>query len=124
MSYLEKFLSLISTQAYAGCSPGDGGINLFDCLLLNSQGETVKDTFDTPATLVNIIVQNVFVVAGVLIFIFIIFAGFKFAMSGKSEGKEGAKEIIEAVAIGFLVMFSAYWIIQIIEIVFGLENII
>ncbi len=121
---LEKFFSLISTPVQAGCNPGTDDFKLFDCLLLNSSGETVSDTYDTPATLVNIIVQNVFLLAGIILFLMIIFAGFKFAMSGQAAGKEGAKDIIKAVAIGFLVLFCSYWIIQIVEAVTGIPNII
>lgn len=125
MNLLQKFLSLVSTQAYADCNPGgDGNFQIFDCLLLNSGGETVEQTYGDPATLVNIIVQNVFMIAGALMFIFIIYAGFKFIVSSESGAKENSKEVVEAVAIGFLVMFSAYWIIQIVEVIFGLGNII
>lgn len=125
MNLLQKFLSLVSTQVYAGCNPGSGSdFQIFDCLLLNSGGETVEQTYGDPATLVNTIVQNIFVVAGALMFVFIIYAGLKFLISPESAAKEDSKQIVEAVAVGFLVMFSAYWIIQIVEVIFGLGNII
>lgn len=120
---IEKILSFFSTPVQAGCNPGTNDFKLFDCLMLNSS-ETVKDTYDTPATLVNTIVQNVFLAAGIILFLMVIFAGFKFAMSGKAAGKEGAKDTIKAVAIGFLVLFCSYWIIQIVEAVTGIPNII
>lgn len=117
---IEKILSLLSTSVYAAsCQPGTNGFNLFDCLVLNSGGDTVKEQYNDPATLVNVIVNNVFVIAGILLFAMVIFAGFKFAMSGKSAAKEDSKNILEAVGIGFLVMFSAYWIIKIVEAVTG-----
>lgn len=121
---IEKVLAVFSTPVQAACSPGGGNFKLFDCLLLNSSGQTVKSVYDTPATLVNTIVRNVFLVAGIILFLMVIFAGFKFSMSGKSEGKEGAKDIIKAVAIGFLVLFSSYWILQIVEAITGVPNII
>jgi hypothetical protein len=96
-----------------------------DCLILNPEsGETVKDVYKDPAVIVNLIVRNLFVLAGVAIFLMIIYAGFKFAMSPESKDKEDAKSIAQGAGIGFLIMFSAFWIIQIIEIVTGLQNII
>ena len=110
-------------QVYAQCdtigeSNSGDGLNLGDCLKLNS-GQTVSDVYKTPADLINVIVPNLFVVAGVLLFLMIVYAGFKFSMSGGSKGKEDSKDIIKSALIGFMVMFSAYWIIQIIQVVTG-----
>lgn len=104
----------------SNCNPSSEGVNLLDCLMLN-RTQTVEEVYKEPATLVNVIVSNVFVVAGIILFLMVIFAGFKFAMSPQSAGKEDAKKIIEGVVVGFLVMFSAYWIIQIIEVIIGME---
>lgn len=104
------------------CNPSGGDINLFDCFILNPQeGTTVADVYDTPATLVNTIVTNIFLLAGVILFLMILFAGFKFAMSPQSKGKEDAAEIGKAAGIGFMIMFSAFWIVKIIELIIGTE---
>ncbi len=111
------------------CNPAsDSNLNLFDCLILDSsKGDTlentVKGTYSTPAVLVNVIVRNLFVLGGVILFLMIILAGFKFAMS-PTNAKEEAKKIATGAGIGFLIMFSAYWIIQILETVTGIGNII
>lgn len=108
----------------SGNNSGEG-FDLIDTLILNPQtGDTVADKYDQPATLVNILVSNVFVASGVVIFLMILFAGLKFALSPESKGKEDAKKIAEGAGIGFLVMFSAYWILQILQIVTGIENLI
>jgi hypothetical protein len=99
-------------------------LNLIDCLILNpDSGDTVAGVYDTPAVIVNVIVRNLFVFGGIILFLMIILAGFKFAMS-PTGAKEDAKKIAEGAGIGFLVMFSAYWIIQILEILTGIQNII
>ena len=99
-------------------------LNLVDCLILNpDEGNTVAGVYDTPAVMVNVIVRNLFVLGGIILFFMIILAGFKFAMSPTSA-KEDAKKIATGAGIGFLVMFSAYWIIQILEILTGIENIV
>lgn len=102
------------------CDPGGSDLNLFDCLRLNDQ-QTVKEVYNEPADLVNVIVSNVFVAAGIILFLMVIFAGFKFVMSSQSAAKEDSKKIITGVVVGFLVMFSAYWIVQIVEIITGME---
>jgi len=106
------------------CDPSKS-LNLVDCLILNpDDGSTVAGVYDTPAVIVNVIVRNLFVFGGMVLFFMIILAGFKFAMSPQSKGKEDAKNIIQGAGIGFLIMFSAYWIIQILEILTGIPNII
>ncbi len=108
-----------------GCNPASGELNLVDCLILNPEkGNTVKEVYGTPAVIVNVIVRNLFVLGGIVLFLMIIVAGLKFAMSPESKGKEDAKNIAQGAGIGFLIMFSAYWIIQILEILTGIPDII
>jgi hypothetical protein len=102
----------------AACNINGKSLNLADCLILKPGGKTVAETYDQPSDLINIIVPNVFVLAGIFLFLMTIFAGFKFAMQG-SKGKDDAKGIIQTVIVGFLVMFAAYWIVQIIELLTG-----
>lgn len=104
-------------RAYAACTAGEGGINLGDCLTLKD-GSKVSDTYQNPAVLINLVVRNLFVFAGLIVFLLILYAGFKF-ISGGAKGKDEAKTMMEAALVGFILMFSAYWIIQIIEIVTG-----
>lgn len=106
-------------KAFAACDPSVAGINLGDCVEL-SDGRTVSEAYDTPATLVNLIVSNLFVVAGILIFLFLIAAGFKF-ITGDSKGKEESKSIFTGAIAGFAVMFAAYWIVQIVQQVTGAD---
>ncbi len=116
-SLLSNLHSQLVQPAYAACGNATGSLNLGDCLLL-SPGKSVSTTYNEPADLVNIIVPNLFMLAGVILFLMIIFAGFKFAMQG-TKGKDDAKGIIQTVLIGFMVMFAAYWIVQVIEIIIG-----
>ena len=102
------------------CNPSSGDMNLIDCFILNPEkGNRVADIYKDPATLINVIVTNIFVLAGVILFFMVLLAGLKFAISPQSKGKEDAKGIAEAVGVGFLVMFSAYWIVKIVEIIIG-----
>lgn len=106
----------------SGCAPGSGFISLGDCLKLSNDTK-ISDTYSTPAFLVNLIVRNLFVVAGVVLFFMILLAGFKFITGGK-KGLDEAKQIMTAALVGFLLMFSAYWIVQIVKIVTKTDLII
>ena len=114
-----KLISTVFAQENP-CGAGEGGgINLGDCLKL-SDSSKVSELYDTPATLVQIIIRNMFPISGVVIFLMIFIAGFKFVTKGK-DGIEDAKKIMTATVIGFLVMFSAYWIVQIISLLTGIN---
>lgn len=99
------------------CQTGSANLNLADCYALNAN-QTVSEVYTSPAVLVNLIVRNIFVVAGILLFFLFMYAGFLF-ITGNVKGKDKAKEVLEAALIGFFVMFAAFWILQIIKVVTG-----
>lgn len=114
-------LSLIP-KTYAQSSPcgaGAGEIDLGNCLKL-SDSTNVSEVYDSPAFLVNLIVGNIFVVAGIIFFIMLIYGGFKF-ITGSKKGAEDAKNTIQTALIGFVIMFAAYWIIQIVALLTGID---
>lgn len=99
-------------------------------MALLAQGVDIKGvfppatTFKTLGDLVNVIVKNVFVLAGVLLFVLLIFGGLKFIISsGGGDEKEigQSKNAITAALIGFLLIFAAYWIVEIIQFITGVE---
>ena len=104
------------------CDPGSGGITLGSCLKLSNDSK-VQDVYTTPSFLVNLIVDNLFVAAGIVIFVMVLLAGFFFITGGK-KGLEQARQILLAVLVGFGIMFAAYWIVQIIKTVTGADILI
>lgn len=99
------------------CDITRSNINLGDCYALNGE-QTVKDVYTDPSVLVNLIVRNVFIIAGIVLFLLCIYAGFLF-ITGGVKGKDKAQEVFQGAIIGFIVMFAAYWIVQIIKVVTG-----
>lgn len=91
--------------------------NLNDSFILRP-GVKVSDVYDTPADLVNLITNNLMVVGGIIIIFMVILAGFKF-LGDTAKGKEEGLNIIKTALIGFILMFSAYWIVQIIQVITG-----
>jgi hypothetical protein len=114
-----NLLKYIVKPAYAVCEAGDGGVELGECLRLNND-TAIRDVYDNPAFLINLIVRNLFVLAGIMLFFFLILAGYKFLTGGK-KGVDEAKTIATNAILGFILMFSAYWIVQLINILFGVE---
>lgn len=116
-------MSNLSYLLVAACdpnaSPGDGGVDL-GCLLKLGNGLAVKDVYTSPAFLVNLIVYNLFVIAGVLLLFFLLLAGYKF-ISGGTKGKDEAKGIIQSALVGFILMFTAYWIVQVVQLITGVK---
>jgi hypothetical protein len=111
-------------QAYAQCAPGSTtGSNLGDCLLLNTSGDKVADKYDTVTTIVNPIVANVFIFGGIILFVMVFYAGFKF-ISGGSKAKDEARTMLTTAIIGMIIMFIAYWIVQIVKYVTGTNVLI
>ena len=79
-------------------------------------------TFPTAGSLVSVLVFNVYVVAGVLLLVLLIFGGFTFIIgAGQDDPRkvdQGKKAVTYAV-VGFLVVFASYWIVQIIQVMTG-----
>ena len=117
-SLLSKFIP--KAYAQVNCKAGlTGGFDLGDCLKL-SDSTPVKDVYTNPAFLVNLIVSNIFIGAGIFLFFVILLAGIKFLTQDK-KGVEEAKTMVTTAIIGFVIMFSAYWIVQIVALVTGAD---
>ena len=133
---------------YAHCSPGatnvcsDGtvqsctpsgfqppcgsGINIGAAFRL---GEKNTDKSINTAThlnsvgnLISTILPNVFVIAGVIIFFFIILGGFTMITSaGNPEKQKEGSAMITGAVMGFVIIFGAYWIVQLLEWILGVS---
>ena len=93
-----------------------------------AQVKVVTDVFKTPfqyiLTLVSVIVSNLYIIAGIVMLFLIIFGGFGIisgAGSGDQQKTAQGKQALTSAIIGFLIIFTSYWIIQLIELVTGLS---
>lgn len=80
--------------------------------------------FQSPGALISTLLPNVYVAAGILLFLLLIFGGFSIIMgAGGGDAKKAAQgqKAATAAVIGFLIIFASYWIIQIIQKLTGLE---
>jgi hypothetical protein len=74
------------------------------------------------AYFVSVILSNSVAIAGVMLLFLLIFGGISIMIGSGSGNKEdvgkGKKAVTAAIA-GFLIIFCAYWIIRIVEIITG-----
>lgn len=76
----------------------------------------------SPAGFLNRVMQFAFPISGLLLFLMIVWGGFEM-LSGATTQKsiEQGKNRIVAALIGFLLLFVAYWIMTIVETIFGVK---
>ena len=88
-------------------------------------GQNFGSPFGTTRTLgdlVSLIIQLALVGGGLLLFFIIVYAGFDLMVgAGSKDPEKIAKRVKSArmAAIGFGVIFVAYWLIRLIEEIFG-----
>ena len=78
-----------------------------------SQSPTIYD-------LISKILPNAYIIAGVILFIYMIAGGFMVISSaGNPESAKNGQKIVTNAIIGFVIIFTSYWLIQIISVVTG-----
>jgi hypothetical protein len=83
----------------------------------------IKQTSDISSKLISSFSSNAVIVGGVLFLIMAIVAGYHMlSNSGDAEKFAAGKDIITYAMIGFLLIFGAYWIIQLIQFMLGLSS--
>ena len=90
---------------------------------------SIGEGFDSPwgkdkglADLVSVVLSNAIVIAGLIVFLLFLGGGIAvIAGAGQNNPETAAKgkQAVTAAAIGFIIIFASYWIIQIVEIVAG-----
>ena len=64
----------------------------------------------------------VFPIAGIILFVVLILGGFQILVgANNSKSLEEGKQRITAAIIGFILLFAAYWVAQLLEIIFGIR---
>lgn len=89
----------------------------------------IGDQFNSPfgktiglGGLVSIILSNAIIIAGIILLFLLIFGGISIIMgAGQGNPEKSAKgqKAVSSALIGFLLIFAVYWIIQIVEVIFG-----
>jgi len=84
--------------------------------------ENFKFADKTVADIVSDLLPYVLTLSGIILFLILIYGGFDLLTSGgNSEKVKRAQEKIVSALIGFLIIFLAYWITQLLEVIFGIS---
>lgn len=85
--------------------------------------ETYK-SFSTFGDIVNVIIKNAFVLAGIISFLLLVFGGFNVILaagSGDTKQLEKGKGTITYAVLGLILIVTSYWIVQIMETITGIS---
>jgi len=78
--------------------------------------------FTTTADIINSALNYIFPIAGLILFFVFIMAGFNFLTAAGNEEKiKKAQTQITNAAIGFVIILVSFWLIKLIEYVFGIR---
>ncbi len=84
--------------------------------------KTVGDIYPNFASFLNLFIPLAFIGSGLILLFLLIGGGFSIiASGGNAKTVEQGKNQIAGAVIGFLLIFAAYWIIQIIQTITGVQ---
>lgn len=132
MSIKLIFRSLIATLGVLFMSPAlvraadtdpgvtKGMLDNFNTAIFDGAAPNVALT--TPRGILGRLLPYLFTIAGLVLFVMIIWGGFEMLTGAANpKSQEAGKQRITAAVIGFLLLFSSYWIAQIVEAIFGVS---
>jgi hypothetical protein len=80
------------------------------------------DLSTTPGKIITDLLPIIFSLAGLILFGMLIAGGFQMMTSaGNPKGADAGKARLTSALIGFLIIFIAYWLTQIMQIIFGIK---
>jgi hypothetical protein len=93
-----------------------GGDDIFE-----DEASAYADQLSTPGGIVSRLLAFAFPLAGLILFVMLVWGGFEILIQAPSKkGIDAGKQRVTAAIIGFILLFSSYWIWQIVEVVFGI----
>jgi hypothetical protein len=87
-------------------------------------GRSISQVFPSLSSLVSVILKNSLTIAGIILLGLLIFGGLMFIIgAGSSDSKKSAqgKAMVTDALIGFVVVATAYFIVQIVEVTTGVK---
>ena len=101
------------------------GVKIEDTPLGNAaNAPSIGTIYPTISPLISMLLKNAFTIIGLLLLILLIYGGLMFiigAGDGDSKKAAQAQATITDALIGFIVVFLAYFIIQIIQVITGIN---
>ena len=99
-------------------------VNIGQAFKLGGESIETKQGYGNINSLVSVFLKNAYVIASVVLLFLLIGGGFTMISSaGNLEKQQQGSKALTSAIVGFLIIFTSYWIIQIIEVLTGLEII-
>lgn len=84
--------------------------------------ELSPSTITTFGKFTEVIVQNMFVIAGIVALFIMVLSGFTIVLSsGNPKQAEKGKAALTGAVVGLLLIFASFWIVQLIEFITGIQ---
>lgn len=78
--------------------------------------------FQTIGGFISAVLPNVFILSGIILLLLLLFGGLMTIINaGNPEAQDKGKQAITSALIGFVIIFASYWIIQIIQVLTGIN---
>jgi len=90
----------------------------------NLVGQIKLDNSLTIGAILGVILRTyIFYVAGIILLIYLVIGGFQYMLSkGEPKAMQSAQAKITHALIGFVIIFLAFLIVQLIALIFGLDD--
>lgn len=103
-------------------APIEGNYTLDEFNPLHIAQSPLADELSTPRGILSQVLAYAFPLAGLILFVMLVWGGFEI-LSGATTKKslDAGKQRITSAIVGFLLLFSSYWIMRVVEIIFGVN---
>ena len=82
----------------------------------------LKPEFKDFGSIISSLLPFLFAGAGLLLLLYLLYGGLSLMLSrGDPKAVQGAKDKITGAVVGFVIVFVAYWLVQIIGTILGIE---
>lgn len=104
--------------------PGNGGSGSQIPFEFFNRQIGLKSEFKSLGDIISALLPLLFVFAGLGVLLYLLYGGFQLMTSGGDPKgiAEGKGKITNAV-VGFVIIFVAFWVIQAVGIIFGIEGL-
>jgi hypothetical protein len=98
---------------------GNPSLSLPGGYLIN---DPLSGKFSDLGDIISSLIPYIFGLAGLALLLILIWGGFEMMTSaGDPKKMESAKGRLTGAVVGFIIIFAAYWLVQILEVIFGLK---
>lgn len=113
---------LESTEIDIFKGPDNAFLDSLNPLKMGGGNTDIATQLSTPGGIVSRLLQFLFPIAGLILFLMLVWGGFEILVKSTqgTKGIEAGKNRITAAIVGFLLLFATYWMAQIIEVIFGI----